>query len=210
MSRRPDSCPPGFNGRYTVVRGDSMYRIAQFFRIPLQALVSANPHIRVPSELFPGDILCAPGLVPYPCSLMLQRQIDLSTGTEASAMVFLSAQGTLSVSVIAVLPPPAAFGNFDMYIATVLIPEIEGGFGNQLLPTLEDPPTYATTISFPTAAQLRPTSTVEVRPSNSATGIDGPVLLRQSLANCCRTQAPSNSQSRRRKRKRLRGRRRSL
>ena len=181
MSRVPVSCPAGFMGLYTVTMGDSMFRIAQFFRIPLQSLVAANPHIRVPSQIFPGDILCVPGLVPFPCSLVLHRQLNLATGTEAAALVYLSAQGTLSVSVVAVLPPPSTFGNFDMYIATVLIPEIDGGFGNRLFPTPEDAPTYATTIDFPTVAQLTPASTVEVRPSNSTTGIDGPVLLRGSL-----------------------------
>ena len=189
----------------------SMFRIAQFFRIPLQSLVAANPHIRVPSQIFPGDILCVPGLVPFPCSLVLERQLDLTTGTEAAALVYLSAQGTLSVSVVAVLPPPNNFGNFDMYIATVLIPEIDGGFGNQLFPTPEDPPTYATTINFPTVAQLTLSSTVEVRPSNSTTGIDGPVLLRGTLQNCCRTQQTSISSTRsRRPRKRLRSRRRKV
>ena len=196
MSRQPSSCPSGFMGRYTVTVGDSMFRIAQFFRIPLQSLVVANPHIRVPGEIFPGDVLCAPGLVPFPCSLVLQRQLNLATGTEAAALVYLSAQGTLSVSVVAVLPPPVTFGNFDMYIATVLIPEIDGGFGNQLFPTPEDPPTYATTISFPTVAQLTPASIVEVRPSNSTTGIDGPVLLRGTLQNCCRVQPTTSTRAR--------------
>lgn len=209
MSRVPVSCPTGFMGRYTVTSGDSMFRIAQLFRIPLQSLVTANPHIRVPSEIFPGDILCVPGLVPFPCSLVLQRQLDLATGTEASALVHLSTQGTLSVSVVAVLPPPSTFGNFDMYIATVLIPEIDGGFGNQLFPTPADPPTYSTTLSFPTVAQLTPASTIEVRPSNSTTGIDGPVLLRGRLQDCCRTTQLNSSGARSKKRKgRLRSRRR--
>lgn len=205
MSRTPASCPMGFMGRYTVVTGDSMFRIAQFFRIPLQSLVAANPHIRVPSEIFPGDVLCAPGVVPYPCSLVLQRELNLLTGTEAAALIFLGAQGTLNTSVVGVLPPPSTFGNFDIYIATVLIPQIDGGFGNQLFPSPEDPPTYATTISIPTAAQLTPTSTVDIRPSNSTTGIDGPVLLRGTVADCCRT-APTAAPAKRgrRHRKRLR------
>jgi len=135
---------------------------------------------------------------------VLQRQLNLATGIEAAALVYLSAQGTLSVSVVGVLPPPATFGNFDLYIATVLIPEIDGGFGNQLFPTPEDPPTLATTISFPTVAQLTPTSTVEVRPSNSTTGIDGPVLLRGTLQNCCRTQQAISANQRKRSKRRVR------
>lgn len=64
--RVPTHCPPGFQGRYTVVQGDSMFFIAQRFGVSLDALIAANPHIPNPNKIFPGDVLCVPGHVPPP------------------------------------------------------------------------------------------------------------------------------------------------
>lgn len=66
QGRVPVSCPPGFQGRYTVQPGDTMFFIAQRFGIPLNELTAANPHIPDPSVLFPGDVLCVPGAAPPP------------------------------------------------------------------------------------------------------------------------------------------------
>ncbi|MGI6557795.1 MAG: LysM peptidoglycan-binding domain-containing protein [Limnochordia bacterium] len=60
-SRVPASCPPGFQGRYTVQPGDTMFLIAQRFGVSLNALIAANPHISNPNLIFPGDVLCVPG-----------------------------------------------------------------------------------------------------------------------------------------------------
>ena len=64
--RVPKYCPPGFQARYTVAPGDTMYFIAQRFGVSLDALIAANPQISDPNQLFPGDVLCVPGAVP-PC-----------------------------------------------------------------------------------------------------------------------------------------------
>lgn len=61
--RVPASCPPGFQGRYTVQSGDTMFLIAQRFGVSLQSLINANPHITNPSQIFPCDVLCVPGAV---------------------------------------------------------------------------------------------------------------------------------------------------
>ncbi len=66
-SRMPVSCPPGFQGRYTVVSGDTMWLIAQRFGVTLQALIDANPHIPNPNLIFPGDVLCVPAVVSPDC-----------------------------------------------------------------------------------------------------------------------------------------------
>ena len=60
MNRVPESCPPGFQERYTVQEGDTMFLIAQQFNVVLQALINANPHITNPDIIFPGDVLCVP------------------------------------------------------------------------------------------------------------------------------------------------------
>ena len=54
--RVPASCPPGFQGRYTVVPGDTMFFIAQRFGVSLNALIAANPHIANPNLIFPGAL----------------------------------------------------------------------------------------------------------------------------------------------------------
>ena len=64
--RKPDHCPPGFQGRYTVVPGDTMFFIAQRFGVSLDALIAANPQISDPSMIFPCDVLCVPGGKPPP------------------------------------------------------------------------------------------------------------------------------------------------
>lgn len=58
--RVPTSCPPGFQGRYTVVAGDSMFSIAQRFGVSLNELIAANPHITDPNVISPCDVLCVP------------------------------------------------------------------------------------------------------------------------------------------------------
>lgn len=41
--------------------GDTMYLIAQRHGIPLELLIRANPQIRNPEMIFPGDIIRIPG-----------------------------------------------------------------------------------------------------------------------------------------------------
>ena len=69
--RVPSSCPIGFQGRYTVVSGDTMFLIAKRFGISLQTLIKVNPHISNPNLIFPDDVLCVPGVkkgrVPVKC-----------------------------------------------------------------------------------------------------------------------------------------------
>ena len=64
--RVPAQCPAGFQGRYTVQPGDTMFLIAQRFGVSVDALSAANPHIPDPNVLFPGDVLCVPGAAPPP------------------------------------------------------------------------------------------------------------------------------------------------
>lgn len=111
--------------------------------------------------------------------------VQLQTGAGAAAFVHLSFAGTQAVSVVAYLPAPSTFGNYDIYVAQAITPDV-GGFGNQLFPTPEDPPTYATTIDLPTAAFLTPQTRVQVLPSNSQTGASGPVILEGDLSRCRR------------------------
>jgi hypothetical protein len=58
--RIPSTCPVGFEGRYTVRPGDTMYYIAQRCGVSLQSLINANPHISNPNVIYPCDVLCVP------------------------------------------------------------------------------------------------------------------------------------------------------
>ncbi|WP_350342866.1 LysM peptidoglycan-binding domain-containing protein [Proteinivorax tanatarense] len=58
--RIPTTCPAGFEGRYIVKTGDSMYFIAQRCGVSVQALINANPHISNPNVIYPCDVLCVP------------------------------------------------------------------------------------------------------------------------------------------------------
>ncbi len=56
------ACPGGFT--YTVQSGDSLYAIAQKYGITLDALEAANPQITNPDLIFPGQLVCVPGVTP--------------------------------------------------------------------------------------------------------------------------------------------------
>lgn len=178
--RVPQSCPPAFLGRYTVQQGDTFFTISQMFRVRLEALVVNNPHIPNANIIFPGDILCVPGLIPYPCCLVLKPLVRVPFGTGGVAHINFAPQGGQSVSFMATLPQPAAFGNFDIYVGEILIPDI-GGFGNQLFPTPQDPPTWSTRVDLPTIVSIVSNSRVVIRPSNSITGISGQIILEATI-----------------------------
>lgn len=188
MSRQnpvyPASCPVGFQGRYVVSPGDTLFTLAQIFRVRLDVLARNNPHITDPNVLIPGDILCVPAMMYLPCCVQLIKRGRVPFGSGAVGFVNFGPRGGQSVSVLATLPDPAYFGSeFDMYIATVFIRDI-GGFGNELFPTREDPPTWSTRIDLPAALSLTADARLVIQPSNSVTGIDGNVIFDSSLMAC--------------------------
>lgn len=180
--RVPKTCPDGFKGRYTVSPGDTLYMLAGMFRVRLDTLAEVNPHIPNPNVLYPGDILCVPSLVRLPCCTELIKQIRVPFGSYATAFFAYAPRGGQSVTVTATLPEPSYFGRYDIYIATVFFKET-GGFGNELFPSPEDPPTWSSRIELPTALSIVPDSIVTVQPFNSQTGETGPVIFSNSY-NC--------------------------
>lgn len=117
---------PDVNDRVATHSGDTMFLIARSFRVPLSQLIAANPHIPNPAQIFPGDVLCVPGVapVPVPCCAVLRPRVPVPAGTLGVALVQAGPSGLRRVTFAATLPPPAAFGRFNIYIATVLIPNI--------------------------------------------------------------------------------------
>lgn len=47
---------------YTVVRGDSMWKIAVKYQVGLSELKSANPQIKNPALIYPGDVIYIPSV----------------------------------------------------------------------------------------------------------------------------------------------------
>lgn len=74
----------------------------------------------------------------------------------------------------------STFGNFDIYVGEILIPDI-GGFGNQLFPIPEELPTWSGRVELPTVASIIPNSKVVIRPTNSVTGISGAPVLEATI-----------------------------
>lgn len=178
--RRPATCPAGWRGRYTVVSGDTMSVIAQRFRTDLTGLIYANPHIADPEKIYPGDVICVPGQIPFPLCLVLNKQVELPPGSGGVALAHTSFQGTQAVSFLATLLPPGRLGNYDQYQVEVTIPNI-GTYGNRLYPSLGSATTWAATIDLPTAASLTPDTLAAIRPYNSGSGMAGPRILAAAL-----------------------------
>lgn len=51
---------------YTVQRGDTLYSIAQRYRVSLSDLIAANPQITNPNTIEIGQEICVPGVMPLP------------------------------------------------------------------------------------------------------------------------------------------------
>ncbi len=95
MSRVPCRCPAGFRGRYTIVSGDTMFFIAQRLGISLDALIAANPHIKNPNVIFPGDVLCVPkeehekgGREPAHCPKGFRGRYTVQPGDSMSSLAY--------------------------------------------------------------------------------------------------------------------------
>lgn len=196
---QPQTCPGG--SIYTIEAGDTYYTIAASHGLTVQALLTANPGV-APNRLRIGQPLCLPGAglpqpparIPTPlCSLLqpsleaLPPSADIPIGSVTVRQVAMSTRAYTIVA--APLPDPAALGNYNSYNGvlslltddpahprdTVSIRLIASSFGNQL-------PTWAgTTI---TAYPPLVGDTVEIRPLNTVTGRQGPVLLQGTITPC--------------------------
>lgn len=46
--------------RHTVVKGDTMWKLSRAYGVTLQSVIDANPHIKDPDLIYPGDLLEIP------------------------------------------------------------------------------------------------------------------------------------------------------
>ncbi|MGI6600849.1 MAG: LysM peptidoglycan-binding domain-containing protein [Dethiobacteria bacterium] len=193
--RVPVSCPPGFQGQYTVQPGDTMFLIAQRFRVTLDALISANPHISDPNLILPCDVLCIPCPLPadalpppeeprFPCCVVLKAlpppHPDCAPGGTAFVQLLPNKQN--SVSILAVrLPEPATRGDFDAYQGIIESPGApKVTFPLQLCQP--DPSLWAGMVEA--LPKLSFATRVSVCPVDSETGETGKAVLAASLQRC--------------------------
>lgn len=52
----------GGSATYTVVRGDSMWKIAVKYKVGVSEIISANPQVKNPSLIYPGEVLNIPSV----------------------------------------------------------------------------------------------------------------------------------------------------
>jgi spore coat assembly protein SafA len=79
----PEACT-GFI--YTVQRGDTLFLIAQRFGISLDSIIAANPQIANPNNIFPGQQICVPAIIPtIECCMLLFRTANVPVLPEAEA-----------------------------------------------------------------------------------------------------------------------------
>ncbi len=57
----PSPAPGGGGGDYTVRKGDTLWDIARSHGVSLQSLIAANPQIKNPNLIYPGDKVHIPG-----------------------------------------------------------------------------------------------------------------------------------------------------
>ncbi len=179
-SRVPASCPPGFQGRYTVQPGDTMFLIAQRFGVNLNALIAANPQISNPNLICPGDVLCVPdgGCLRSPCCVILEK-VDGKDHPLGVALIEDPRQGKSLVGILAVgLRPTGLFGSFQ---GLVTIPGV-GSFSFPLHRCGSDHDLWAGAIKLD--CDLTCDTTVCVQPV-SHKGAPGNPILCASLESCC-------------------------
>ena len=189
--RVPTSCPPGFQGRYTVQPGDTMFTIAQRFGVRLNALIAANPQIPNPNQIHPCDVLCVPGTAPstIPRVALINAPTGVLTDAKGSVLVRFLATNQRSITVSAVgVPAPSSLGNFNSYQAVVSFPPPEdASFEIHLSPTPDiasQPRTWSGSLNLVPGSGWPLDTLVVVRPINKNTGATGTAVLRGTIAKC--------------------------
>ncbi len=120
----PPTVCPGFI--YTVQQGDTLFLIARQFNISLAQLIAANPQIKNPDLIFPGQRICVPvDISIIECCMLLFRTENVPVLPDAEAggvarVVQSPEGGNVLVATIG-LPPPETFTG-NIYVAWIRRP----------------------------------------------------------------------------------------
>ena len=110
------SCPGG--QIYKVVKGDSLFTIAQRFGVTLDALIRANPQIKNPDLIFPGQDVCIP-TAPTPVSC---PNGTLYTVRSGDTLWDISNRNNISLSALVAANPQIPDPNLIFPGQTICIP----------------------------------------------------------------------------------------
>ena len=94
----PPPCPEGFI--YTVQQGDTLWLISRKFSLSLDALIAANPQIKNPDLIFPGQRICVPFPPPPKCP-----EGFIYTVKEGDTLWFISRKFSLSLDALIAANP---------------------------------------------------------------------------------------------------------
>lgn len=182
LPRIPEKCPEGFF-RYTVVKGDTIFKLSQRLGVDDGLIIANNPHIQDPALIFPGDILCLPIPITFPCRVELFPVPDTPPTQRGEVLIEQLPAGQQQATVVGRnLVPPSFFGDFDAYEGFIEFEGI-GAFGFLLTETA--PGFWEGSIVIP-----RPLfyagAVVSIRPANLETGASGTSILSRNLLECAR------------------------
>ncbi|MGI5839991.1 MAG: LysM peptidoglycan-binding domain-containing protein, partial [bacterium] len=97
------SCPAG-SFAYTVMTGDSIFTIAQRFGTTVSAILAINPQITDPSRIFPGQVICVPGMPPPPPPSCPANSFQYTVRTGDSLFSIAQRYGTTVNAILAINP----------------------------------------------------------------------------------------------------------
>ncbi|HET7560066.1 MAG TPA: LysM peptidoglycan-binding domain-containing protein [Limnochordia bacterium] len=181
-------CGPGA-AVVIVTAGTTFFGLASLFQTTVEAIERANPNVN-PENIPIGALLCVPTpLVPQPipvlpcCITLAAREF----GTLGTALLQAFGQlGQFNAQIeVADLPPASEFGDFDRYIAQILVPN-DGTFTVPLsvVPGQENLVAGRAVFEPDGFVDLPLETWVFIRPQNSETGDVGPVIVQGSLEQC--------------------------
>ncbi|MFA5562368.1 MAG: SafA/ExsA family spore coat assembly protein [Eubacteriales bacterium] len=82
--------------QYRVVKGDSMWKIAVRYQVGLSEIIAANPQVKNPALIYPGDLLTIPGTAPATLSFEEQAVKLVNQQRAAAGLPALKANWELA------------------------------------------------------------------------------------------------------------------
>lgn len=174
---------------YIIKPSDNLYNIASNFRVSVRQILKMNPHITDPNVIYPGQTICIPiQTIKFPCSTILHpvNTENISQQLNGYAFIQEKTKTKYAVTFTAVeLPSPQDLGNFDTYIGTIHLSDINLPFSAILtVDQYEDQPRTWTGTRVITDNPFHIDNILSIRAINFETGISGPIVLHNTIFNC--------------------------
>lgn len=82
---------------YIVRPGDTMFLIAQKFGVSLDALIAANPQVRNPDMIFPGEVLRIPGGRRHTMGAEMRSEVGTATSPSGARRYIVTSGDTIEI-----------------------------------------------------------------------------------------------------------------